>query len=86
MSSALEMVQRSASISNDDRAGIDRIATSIKEKQDELAGSNGFTRIADAQLNLFADFVVQDMEQADQMVSISVVTLLLILIIVILLF
>lgn len=86
MSAALEMVQRSPSMSSDDRAGIDRIAASIKEKQDELDGRNGFARITDGQLNLFTDYVVQDMEQADQMVSISVVTLLLILIVVILLF
>ena len=45
---------------------------------------NGFERVPDAQLDAFSAYIVQDMEQADQKVTISVVTLLLILIIVLL--
>ncbi len=78
------MVQRAPSISEADRAGLDRLQSTLKEKQDELAGVNGFERVADGQLNAFAQYVVQDMEQADQMITISVVTLLLILILVVL--
>ena len=84
MSKALDVVQTSPLISKDDKAGIDRLKTILKDKQEELAGINGFDRVPDAQLNAFADYVVQDMEQADQIVSISLVTLLLIIIIVIL--
>lgn len=84
MSKALNTVQSSPLISKDDRAGIDRFKVIVQEKQDELAGLNGYERVPDAQLNAFSDYVVQDMEQATQTVSISLVALLLIIIIVIL--
>ena len=84
MLNALEVVESSPSISKADLAGIDRVRASLREKQDELAGVNGFNGISDAQLNAFSQYVVQDMEQADQMITISVVTLLLILILVVL--
>jgi len=84
MSKALDMVQSSPLISKDDRAGIDRFKAVLQEKQDELAGLNGYERVPDAQLNAFSDYVVQDMEQASKTITISLVTLLLIIIIVIL--
>jgi hypothetical protein len=84
MSKALNTVQSSPLISNDDRTGIDRVKIILKDKQDELVGLNGYERVPDAQLNAFADYVVQDMEQAAQTVTISLVALLLIIIIVIL--
>jgi hypothetical protein len=84
MSKALNRVESSRLISKDDRAGIDRFKVTLQERQDELAGSNGYDRVPDGQLNAFSDFVVQDMEQADQTITISVVALLLIVIIVIL--
>ncbi|MEX2117287.1 MAG: hypothetical protein WEB37_10385 [Bacteroidota bacterium] len=84
MLKALDMVQGSPSISKADLAGIDRVKATVREKQDELSGLNGFNRVPDAQLNAFSAYVVQDMEQADQMITISVITLLLILILVVL--
>jgi hypothetical protein len=84
MSVALDMVQGSATISKDDVVGIDRIKASLQEKQAELAGSNGYARVPDEQLNAFSDYVVQDMEQADQIITISLVTLLLIVILIVL--
>ena len=84
MSTALDRVENSGLISQDDRAGINRLKADLQEKQDELTGSNGYAGVADAQLNAFSDYVVQSMEQADQYVTISVVTLLLIIIILIL--
>ena len=85
MSQALEMVQRSTSISKEDGAAIERVKASLQEKQDELAGNNGYERVSDHQLNAFSEYVVQDMEQADQMITISLVTLLLVIILVVLL-
>ncbi len=85
MSKILDKVQSSALISKDDHDGIDRLKAIIQDKQDELAGINGFDRVPDTQLNAFADYVVQDMEQADQMITISVVVLLLIIILIVLL-
>ena len=84
MSKALDMVQDSSLISKDDGVRIDRFKATLQEKQDELAGSNGYVRVSDAQLNAFSDYVVQDMEQADQIITISLVTLLLIIILVVL--
>jgi len=85
MSKALDKVQNSVLISKNDRIGIDHLKTSLQKKQDELAGSNGFVRVSDEQLNDFSDYVVQDMEQAE-MITISVVTLLLIILLVVILF
>jgi hypothetical protein len=85
MSKALDMVQRSPSISNDEGVGIDLFKATLEEKQDELAGINGYVRVPDGQLNAFSDYVVQDMEQADQVITISVITLLLIIILIVLL-
>jgi hypothetical protein len=85
MATALNRVQNSPLISKDDKAGIGHYKAILKEKQDELAGLNGYERVPDAQLNAFANYVVQDMEQAAQSVTISLVALLLIIIIVILL-
>ena len=84
MATALDIVKSLPLVSNDDVAGIDRLKATLQEKQDELAGSNGYARVPDEQLNAFSDYVVQDMEQADQVITISLVTLLLIVILIVL--
>jgi len=85
MSKALDKVQSSPLVSKEDRAGIDLFKATLQEKLDELTGLNGYERVSDEQLDAFSDYAVQDMEQADRTVTISLVTLLLIIIIVILL-
>jgi hypothetical protein len=72
-------------IPENDRIGIDLFKATLQEKQDELAGSNGYERVPDAQLNAFSNSVVQDMEQAAEMITISVLALVLIIVSVILL-
>jgi septal ring factor EnvC (AmiA/AmiB activator) len=84
MSKALGTVRNSRLVSQADREGLDRLNASLQEKRDELAGTNGYARVADDQLNSFSDYVVQDMEQADRTITIGVVTALLIVIIIIL--
>jgi hypothetical protein len=84
MSKALDRVQSSPLISKDDQAGIGSFKATLQEKQDELAGLNGYERVSDEQLNAFSDYVVQDMEQAAQTVTISLVAALLIIIILVL--
>jgi hypothetical protein len=84
MAKALNIVQNSPLISKDDRAGLERFRAALQAKQDELAGNNGYVRVADGQLNNFSNYVVQDMEQADQVITISVVTLILIIILIVL--
>ena len=85
MSNALSKVQNSGLISKDDRIGIERFKAALREKQNELAGINGYERVSDEQLNNFSNYVVQDMEQA-QMITISLVALLLIILLAVLLF
>jgi len=85
MSKALDKVLSSGLISESDRVGIEQYKATLQEKQNELEGSNGHERVQDRQLNSFANYVVQDMEQADSTITISVIALLLIIIIVILL-
>jgi hypothetical protein len=84
MSKALDMVQRSPGISQDDRAGIDRLQATVHEWRNELEGSNGYLRVPDGELNAFSNYVVQDMEQAGPVIAISLVTLLLIVILLVL--
>ncbi|MGA9118737.1 MAG: hypothetical protein WB699_05185 [Bacteroidota bacterium] len=85
MFKALAIVEQSPTLSKDDAVSIDRFKASLQEKQDELTGSKGYVRVPDRQLNAFSDYVVQDTEQADQIVTISLVTLLLIAILFVLL-
>jgi len=84
MSKTLDKVQSSALISKEDHDGINRLKAIVQDKQDELTGINGYERVPDTQLNAFADYVVQDVEQADQMITISLVVLLLIIILLVL--
>jgi hypothetical protein len=81
---AIDMAKASPMTSAKDDVVFDRISTSLQEKSDELAGVNGFDRVPDNELDAFATYIVQDMEQADQTITISVVALLLIIVIVIL--
>jgi len=85
MSKILDKVLSSELISENDRAGIKQYKAILQEKQNELKGSNGYDRVPDTQLNNFANYVVQDMEQADSTVTISVIALILIIILVVLL-
>lgn len=82
MLKVLNKVQNSGMISEEESKGVENFKTTIQEKQDELNGTNGFERVTDSQLNNFADYSVQDIEQAS--VTISLVALLLIAILLVL--
>lgn len=84
MFKAINKVQSLELVSKEESKGIDLFKTSLKEKQDELKGINGFERVQDSQLNDFSNYVVQDIEQAA--ITISLVAALLIIIILILIF
>jgi hypothetical protein len=84
MSKALNMVQQSSSLTKEDLAGVIRVQATLQAKQDELQGTNGYVRVPDEKLNSFSDYVVQDMEQADVVVTISLVTLILLAILLVL--
>jgi len=83
MSKALDKVETSGLVSQDDRNGIHRFKAAVQEKQSELQGMNGFERVSDAHPNAFPDYMVQDMQQAET-ITISLVAALLIVIILIL--
>ncbi len=81
MFNALDKVQNSGMISQDESKGIDLFKATMKERQDELIGVNGFERVADSQLNDYANFVVQDMEQASITISLLALVLIIILLV-----
>jgi hypothetical protein len=83
---ALETVQSSHAISSEESEGIAVYKEKVNEIYNELNGLNGFERVADKDLNQFANYSLQSLEQADQVIIISVTTLLLIIILAILIF
>jgi len=68
-----------------DQAALRSLARNIQEKRDELNGRSGFQRVDDSRLNNFADYSIQDLEQADQWVYISTGTIILIVLLILLL-
>lgn len=72
-------------VSQADKEALADFKNTIREKQDELNGINGYERVPDSQLNDFAQFVQQDFEQADRTITISLTTALLVVIILLLL-
>ena len=84
MTRAIDKVKGAPLATDQDRANLDRLQVTLQEKSDELVGANGFDRVPDDQLNAFSTYVVQDMEQADKTITVSLVVALLIIIIIIL--
>ena len=84
MSKALNTLESTGMISDKDQVSIDGLKATMQENQNELAGTNGFERVPDDQVNNYSDYVVQNMEQAE-MITISLVSLLLIIFLVVLL-
>jgi septation ring formation regulator EzrA len=85
MSVALERVEKSGLVSQDDRVAVNRFKSTLQEMQDELNGADGYEYVSDAKLNAYSDYMVQTMEQADKTITIGVVTALLIVVILLLL-
>jgi hypothetical protein len=81
---AIEKVQNSGLIADEDRTGIDHFKAALQEKQDELNGTNGYERVSDIQLNAFSNYVVQDMEQASITISLLALVLIVILLVILL--
>jgi hypothetical protein len=84
MTRAVEAAKNSPLTSEPDDIRLACVEASLQAKCDELAGINGFDRVPDDQLNAFSTYVVQDMEQARETITISLVAALLIVIIIIL--
>jgi hypothetical protein len=82
---ALDRVERTSGLSDADRDGIAALRAKVAEKQHELRGTHGYEQVPNRQLDDFADYVQQDIEVADNTVTIGVTTALLIVIILLLL-
>ncbi len=76
---ALDEVEQTP-MSEKDIQSIKSFKEQLNKKYYELNGLNGFTRISDKNLNNFAQYSVQDLEQSAEYVTISVLTLVLIII------
>ena len=84
LTQTLDTVEQTANLSAADANAVKQLKSRVVEKSNELNGRDGFERVSDAQLDGFADYVQQDMEQADRVLTISVTTVLLIVIILLL--
>lgn len=72
--------------SEKDKEAIKSLKANIQEKKNELNGEEGYRKVADNKLNNFANYVQQDLEQADTVViSISATVLAIILVLLLLL-
>jgi cobalamin biosynthesis protein CobD/CbiB len=82
---AFKKVKHIKKLSVSDQMALNKLSENISQKKYELNGTNGYQQVSDKQLNNFANYVQQDVEQASATITISVVVLLLIVIIIILL-
>jgi len=85
MITAIEKVSKKSSVSDTDKESLAEFKKMLNDRKDELNGANGFTRISNNQLNRYANFIQQDIEQADRTLTLSLTTVLLIIIILLLL-
>lgn len=85
MRRAANTVEKMPGLGDDDRTAARILSDNFSEKLAELNGEDGFERVADSELDEFADYVQQDLEQAQRLViSLSVTTLLLLIILILL--
>ena len=86
LQSSFSAAKNSPYVPEEDHKGIDMLETKMRDRQNELNGLDGFEKVPDNKLNEFATFTLQDIEQADTIITISLTTLLLIIILAILIF
>ena len=86
LQSSFSAGKNSPYVPEEDHNGIDILETKMRDRQNELNGLDGFEKVPDNKLNEFATFTLQDIEQADTVITISLTTLLLIIILAILIF
>ena len=86
LQSSFSAAKNSPYVPEEDHKGIDMLETKMRDRQNELNGLDGFEKVPDNKLNEFTTFTLQDIEQADTIITISLTTLLLIIILAILIF
>jgi len=84
MIQAIDKIKEKKSISESDKKGLAVFKDNLVDRKNELNGLNGFKKVPNNQLNQYANYIQQNVEQADA-VTISVTTALLIVIILLLL-
>ncbi len=85
MITAIDKIESKATLSEKELAQLYAFKENIVEKSNQLNGRKDYDRIAGVDLDEFSDYVQQDMEQADRILTISLTTALLIVIILLLL-
>lgn len=85
MITALERVESKRSVTETDKKALADFKENLQDRKDELNGLNGYAIVPNNQLNNYANFIQQDIEQADRVVTLSLTTALLIIIILLLL-
>jgi septal ring factor EnvC (AmiA/AmiB activator) len=80
---AMETAEGLTSLSAEDRAALATLKKNFQDKHDELNGLNGFERVADEDLNDFTDYVLQDLEQARNMLTMSLAAFIIIILLII---
>jgi hypothetical protein len=81
---SMEIAQGLTSISAEDKAALASLKQNFQDKYDELNGLQGFSRVADEDLNDFTDYVLQDLEQARSTLTMSVAAFIIIILLIIL--
>ena len=85
---AMDRLQRLPFLNQEQREALARFDAEVQEKHDELNGAAGFEMVANADLDEFAGYVVQDLEQAARsyivLSSVAVVIILIVLLVLIL--
>lgn len=82
---AVDEIESMRTFSSSDLQAIAELRRRTQEKFDELNGLNNYQPVSDAQLNHFADYVVQDLEQAKPITVVTMTTVLIIVLLVLLL-
>ncbi len=85
MMTAIDRVSSKKLVSTSDANILDEFKTLLSNRKDELNGANGYMKVADSELNNYANFIQQDVEQANTVLTISATTVLLIILILLLL-
>lgn len=86
MQRAIDMTKQYSNVSSSDKDGLKALYANIADKRAQLNGSEDYEQIADIELDEFADYVQQDLEQAQRLViSIGATTLAIILLLLLLL-
>lgn len=82
---AADTIERMPAFSSSDLQVVAELRSRTQDKFDELNGLNNYQPVSDAELDHFADYVVQDTEQAAKTVVITTTTVIIIILLVLLL-